>query len=51
MSNFNIPGNKKFIEDRNIFVIVSGKSVSKFKDGIRKYNIYFLIMQYVQMVG
>lgn len=32
---------RKFREAGNIFVIVTGRSVSKFKEGIKKYNIDF----------
>ena len=32
---------RKFRDTGNIFVIVTGRSVSKFKEGIKKYNIDF----------
>lgn len=32
---------KKFRDNGNVFVIVTGRSVPKFKEGIEKYNIDF----------
>lgn len=32
---------KKFRDEGNVFIIVTGRSITKFKEGIKKYNINF----------